>query len=209
MYRTISTLSSRLNSPFLRILSILPYRPSSTSILFLRLRSAGTTFDLNSLRVASMSPTPRLCHRMLDYNFIRKIIKGCYQPYIIPRTYCPATSPPLSLHSYGRICLNRWPCPLRTRLNKSDCTFVIFPVGEEESAPSVLEVFLELSFVLGPKLIHFFQVLVVEWFVEDIGILIVESTSAGELVLRPMSLVGQFARLVEKLALTLHLVEPP
>lgn len=44
---------------------------------------------------------------------------------------------------------------------------------------------------------------------EDIRVLIVKSASAGKLILRPMSLIGQFSRLVEKLSLALHLVEPP
>ena len=71
-------------------------------------------------------------------------------------------------------------------------------VREIESALSLLEICLEVPFVLDPLVLDALQVPVVSLSLDNLDVLIVKNTISLESVVTPLSLVGDLARRVVK-----------
>jgi hypothetical protein len=66
-----------------------------------------------------------------------------------------------------------------------------------------------VTFIVGPELVDFIEVLIVKVLVEGCWMLVIESSKALELIVDPISLIGFEVRLVEEDAIAFHLIFTP
>lgn len=82
----------------------------------------------------------------------------------------------------------------------------VFSIFEHDSSITLFEVIFQLALIVEPLFLEFFEVGVVEGVIEHRGIVVKDLSVAMELVVFPVSLVGEVARAVIKSAVAVHAV---
>jgi hypothetical protein len=84
-----------------------------------------------------------------------------------------------------------------------------FAVGEFDLAATLFGVFGEVAFVVLPVVFQQVEVGVVEGACQSGGVVVVDLPCPAELVLHPISLIGQFPAVVVEFPVAFHPVMPP
>lgn len=71
--------------------------------------------------------------------------------------------------------------------------------------PKINLIYIEITFVFGPVFLNEIEISIIEWFLQDLWVLVIEDTLSAKLIIFPLPFISYFLRLIDQSTISLHM----